>query len=207
MIRDYQPSDFDNCVNLVNKVWEFDKHFSPVELAKLFQRIYTGGSLAESNFRKVVEEKDQLKGFLFGKIENQMIPKSEFSGFLGQLKIILKLLSVKGAPFKRKWGYLKKINSHEINRRKVESRRCSEINLFVVDPESQGRGWGKKLINEFMAACQNLDIKRIVLETDRESNFGFYEHLGFKTKGSFYSPLLQEYSGESGETYVFELYI
>jgi hypothetical protein len=81
MIRDYQTSDFGDCVNLVNKVWEFDKHFAPPELSQLFQRIYTGSSLSESNFRKVVEENGQIKGFFFGKIENQKLYESEFSGF------------------------------------------------------------------------------------------------------------------------------
>jgi hypothetical protein len=86
MIRDYQESDFGDCVNLVNKVWEFDKHFAPLELSQLFQRIYTGSALSESNFLKVVEEGGQIRGFLFGKIENQPLPKSEFSSFWGQLK-------------------------------------------------------------------------------------------------------------------------
>ena len=79
------------------------------------------------------------------------------------------------------------------------------MNLFVVDPESQARGWGRKLINEFIDACKNENIERIVLETDSESNYGFYQHLGFRIKGSFHSPLLKEFSGNTGETYIYEL--
>jgi len=207
MTRDYQKSDFAACQTLVNKVWEFDSHFHPPALSKLFQKIYTGGSLAASNFSRVVDEKGQVKGFLFGKIENKKIPKSEYSGFSGQLKIIFSLFFIPKVTFKAKLAYLNKINTHEINRRTVESRKCSEVNLFVVDPACQGEGWGRRLINEFIEACSKENINRIVLETDSESNLGFYQHLGFNIKGSFHSPLLQEFTGTTGKTYVYELYL
>lgn len=207
IIRNYKESDYEDCIKLVNKVWKFDKHFNPPALSQLFQRIYTGGPLSESNFLNVVEEDGQLKGFLFGKIENQELTKDKYSNFAGQLKILKRLFSIKGVTFKKKLGYLKKVKLHEINRQKVEPRESSEVNLFVVDPESQGQGWGRKLINEFIAACKTMNVNRIVLETDKESNYGFYEHLCFRIKGSFYSPIQKEYSGVSGDTYVYELYL
>ena len=71
--------------------------------------------------------------------------------------------------------------------------------------DSQGKGWGKQLMNGFISACRNKKIKRIVLETDKESNLDFYEHLGFKSIGTFYSPLLKEFSGLSGDTFIYEL--
>jgi len=205
MIRDFRESDFVDFQKLVNKVWEFDKHFHPPELSRLFQKIYTGGSFSASNFLRVVDVKGQVRGFLFGKIENKKIPKSEYSGFSGQLKIIFSLFSIPKVAFKTKLSYLNKINLHEVNRRKVESRKCSEVNLFVVDPDCQGEGWGKRVINEFIETCRKENINRIVLETDAESNFGFYQHLGFSIKGSFNSPLLQAFTGKSGKTYIYEL--
>jgi hypothetical protein len=42
-------------------------------------------------------------------------------------------------------------------------------------------------------------------ESDAESNYGFYEHLGFTIKGSFYSPLLQDFTNNEGKTYIYEL--
>ena len=81
MIRDFQESDFDGCAHLVNKVWDFDRHFPPSELSNLFLRIYTGSSLAESNFKKVVDENGKISGFLFGKVENQPLQMNDFRGF------------------------------------------------------------------------------------------------------------------------------
>lgn len=207
MIRGYKESDFEECQKLVNKVWKFDKHFSPLELSRLFQKIYTGSSLSASNFLRVVDEEGKIMGFIFGKIENKRIPKSGYRGFLGQLKLIVSLFFLSGVRLTKKLSYIKIINSHEKNRREVESRECSEVNLFVVDSNSQGKGWGKKLINEFIETCRKENINRIVLETDSESNFGFYQHIGFKIKGSFYSPLLKEFTGNTGNTSIYELYL
>lgn len=92
------------------------------------------------------------------------------------MNIFLKLFRIKGVTFKKKFGHIYKIISHERNRQKVEPKKSSEVNLFVVDPECQGRGWGKQLLNEFIAACQKSGIKRVIVETDDESNIGFYEH-------------------------------
>jgi GNAT superfamily N-acetyltransferase len=205
MLRDYQDRDFQECVELVNRVWEFDKHFFPAELADLFARVYTGGSIAASSILKVVEENSRVIGFLFGKVEGQKLYKNEYSGIRGQFRLLIRLFKIKSVSLKRKLGYLNKLNTHEINRRKIEPRKCSEVTLFVVDPDSQGKGWGKQLINEFISACKNQQKKRIVLETDKESNLGFYEHLGFESIGTFYSPLLKEFSGLSGDTFIYEL--
>jgi len=158
MIRNYKDTDFEACTELVNKVWQFDQHYEPPELAQLFIEIYTGGSLAASNFSKVVEEESCVKGFIFGKIENRPIPKSEYNGLNGQLKILKELFSVPNVSLKAKLSYLNKINTHEVNRRKVENRKSSEVNLFIVDPDFQGSGWGKKLINEFIAICKKEHI-------------------------------------------------
>lgn len=205
MIRHYENRDFDGCVRLVNRVWQFDKHFSPPALSDFFMKTYTGSSLAGSNFSLVIEESDEIKGFLFGKTEKLPLHKNEYSGVSGQFRLLHGLFRLKGVTFKRKWDILNKLNTHELNRRKVESRKSSEVNLFVVDPDSQGKGFGKQLISGFIDNCKANNVKRIVLETDAESNYGFYLHLGFKKMGQFYSPMQEEYSRGSGETFVYEM--
>jgi len=205
MIRDYTDSDFKDCLSIVNEVWQFDKHFPPKELSDLFLRIYAGGSYAGSNFVKVVEEDGRVKGFIFGKLEHRKLFKNEFSGLIGQIRILWKLLKIKRVPLKKKFSYLNMMNTHEINRRKAEPRKSSEVTLFAAAPDSQGKGYGKLLINEFISACKAENIKRIILETDAECNYGFYQNLGFNHITSFYSPLQKEFTGVSGETFIFEL--
>jgi ribosomal protein S18 acetylase RimI-like enzyme len=189
----------------VNRVWHFEKHFYPPELARVLSRIYVASPLALSNFIKVVEVNKKLCGFLFGRVENLPRRESDDSGLFGQLKIISKLFFTPGASLKRKLSLLHKIYLHEANRRKAEDEVDSEILLFVVDPDQQGEGWGKKLASSFIECCVENEVKKVVLETDAESDYGFYNHLGFSVKGDFYSPLLKEFSGKSGKTYIYEL--
>ncbi len=205
MIRDYKDRDFNACRDMVNQVWDFDTRFKPAELADLFKTVYTAGSLAESNFFIVIEEDQQVKGFLFGKCGDKNLYENEYSGVAGSLKSLLKLLSLKGLTLRKKIYYIKIMFRHQAARHKVEPSRENEVNLFLVDPGAQGKGYGKQLMTAFIDYCKTQDVGRVTLETDKECNYGFYDHFGFKVKGEFYSPLQKEYSGNTGDCYVYEL--
>lgn len=205
MFRTYVEQDFSACIEIVNVVWQFDKKFPPPPLSNLFKRMYTGGSLAASNFYIVREEENQVVGFLFGKCGDNPVYRNEYSGIWGNLRFLWQLFAVKDVPIKKKFRYVKIINAHEINRRKVEPSRINEVNLFAVDPAMQGKGYRKLLMSAYIAQCRTLHVSRVTLDTDAACNYRFYEQFGFTMKGRFYSPLQQEYSGSSGESYVYEL--
>jgi GNAT superfamily N-acetyltransferase len=205
MIRNYSHNDFSKCVEIVNKVWDFDSKFKPNQLADLFKKIYVSASLASSNFNIVIEEDGIVKGFLLGKCGNSILYENESSGLWGKLNLLFQLLSLKGVSFKKNLHYLKIIAQHEANRRKIEPDRNNEVNLFAVDPSSQGKGFGKLLMNTFLNHCKKLKVLRVTLDTDKECNYKFYQHFGFTIKGEFFSPLQKEYSFKSGVSYVYEL--
>jgi GNAT superfamily N-acetyltransferase len=207
MIREYTNKDFARCVEIINRVWDFDGRFIPSQLSILFKDIYVGGSLSESNFAIVVEENNKVEGFLFGKCGIENLIRNEYSGFFGHLKILYQLLFLNSISLRRKLYYFKIFVAHEKNRKKIEPNRKNEVNLFAVDPNNQGKGYGKILMNYFIEFCKKHNINRVTLDTDKECNYGFYDHFGFKIKGEFYSPLQKEYSGKSGESYVYELKI
>ncbi len=207
MIRNYESSDFTSCVEIVNKVWDFDTRFKPSQLANLFKKVYVGGSLSGSNYAYIIEDNHRVKGFLFGKLGDKKLIKTPCSGVLGQIQFLFSLLFMTGVTFKRKLNYLRIIGEHDQNRRTIEPSRDDEVNLFAVDPDAQGKGYGKILMNQFIETGRKLKRERITLETDKECNYKFYDYLGFKIKGEFYSPLQKEYSGKSGESYVYELTI
>ena len=142
MLRAYTEHDFSACIEIVNTVWQFDKKFPPPPLSNLFKRMYTGGSLAASNFYIVLEEENHVVGFLFGKCGDNPAYRNKFSGFWGNFRFLWQLFAVKDVPIKKKFHYVKIINEHEINRRKVEPSRIHEVNLFAVDPVMQGKGYG-----------------------------------------------------------------
>ena len=205
MIRKYKQKDYSDCIRILNDVWDFDSRYFPKELSELFKRTYLLTSLSESNFTVIIEEENKAQGFLFGNSGKKNLYKTEYSGLRGKLKLIMEMLSIKGVPLKRKLQYLRMEQIHERNRKKVSPDSENEINLFAVDPNAQGRGFGKLLIGEFIKYCRTRNAKKITLETDQESNYNFYYHLGFKKTGEFYSPSLKEYTGSSGNSYLFEL--
>lgn len=207
MIRKFEKSDLDKCVEIVNDVWDFDSRFIPAQLSELFKRAYIGGSFSASNFAIVIEEDRIVKGFLFGKCGSRNLFKGEYGGIKGGLRFLLQLLFLKGVSLKKKLYYINILREHEKNRRKVEPTRENEVNLFAVTPKTQGKGYGKLLMNAFIDYSKNLNVNRVTLDTDKECNYGFYEHFGFKVKGEFYSPLQKEYSGKSGDSYVYELIV
>lgn len=202
MIRNYNANDFNACIELTSEIWKFKEHYSPVLLADFFQEIYTGLSLAESNFMKVYENNGIVKGFIFGKISNKPVLKTSYSS---PLRILLRLLFLPKIKLSRKLRYFNLMLLHEKNRNKVITKKTSEVNLFVLSSDMQGKGIGKKLIYEFINACRKENLQRIILETDSKSNFGFYKHIGFNIIGKFHSPLLQDFSKDDGETYIYEL--
>lgn len=206
MIREFRKDDFDKCVEIVNKVWDFNR-FHPQQLSELFKKVYVLSSLSASNFAIVVEENSNVQGFLFGNCGKKNLYKTEYSGLIGNLRFLAQLLLVKEVKLKKKLFYLDIIGAHEKNRRKIEPARENEVNLFAVAPNTQGKGYGKLLMNSFIDYCRKQNVSRITLDTDKECNYGFYDHFGFKIKGEFYSPLQKEYSGKSGDSYVYELKI
>lgn len=205
MFRTYRDTDLNDCINLVNQVWRFDKHIQPTALSALFQSVYVTTSLNESNYRLVIEEAGRVRGFLFGFIKNQSPPFQSLKTYFQPLVFLRNLLRVKGVSLQKKWDYIHQFRIHEQNRLKVEPEISSEVKLFIVDPDRQGRGWGKDLLWGFIQACQENHENRIILETDQSSNYRFYERNGFTRINSFFSPMQKTFSGQSGETYLYEM--
>ncbi len=200
LFRDYKDSDYDSCEDLVNNAWGFDMIFKPQEFADIAKCIYTKGSVIGSNYRRVVEVNGRVVGFIFGLNEMCLKPRGSLLFGLG---ILRQLLFLKGVAFKGKRHLLKAINTHEINRSKVVARGKSEIVLFVVDPNYQGVGNGKRLLSEFISNCKESGAKSVIVETNKLGASGFYESVGFKHIRDFYSPL-HEYATKGGQACMYE---
>lgn len=200
VIREYRDSDFTVCETLVSNAWEFEKNFKPIELARLAKYLYTMGSVSGSNFHKVIEVHGEVVGFLFGLNENAALPKKNIALGLG---IMRRLLFLRGMAFKEKIALLKAMNTHEVNRYKLVGRGKSEIVLFIVSPVHHGKGYGKSLLSEFTGQCNKSDVKTVIVETNKLGASSFYEGVGFKLIGNFYSPL-HEYTTKDGQACMYE---
>jgi len=199
-IRDYADSDYEACETLVNRAWDFDKHFAPQALSDLAKCMYTKGSVIGSNFKKVVEVDGSVAGFLFG--FNEMSEKPKKQARFGW-HVLRTLLFMKGMGFKEKLSLLSAINRHEANRIKIVGRGRSEIVLFVVSPEYQGYGYGTNLLSMFVEYCCGSSVGSLIVETNKLGASGFYEQHGFKHIGDFDSPL-HDYVTKGGQPCIYE---
>jgi GNAT superfamily N-acetyltransferase len=202
-MRDYKEADLAECVRLVNLAWDFDSRLAG--LSVFAGLAYAAGSLAQSNFAKVIDDNGALCGFLFGRCGPDPVQRNQYSGPLGGVRILTQLIAVPGVGIRKKLHLLKALVNHEAARRAVEPDRSCEVNLFVVDPASQGKGRGRALMGAFVDHCRSCGAARVTVETDVESNYGFYHHVGFKTVGEFESPLTREFWGGTGRSFVLEL--
>jgi GNAT superfamily N-acetyltransferase len=205
VIRIFLDTDLQDCKNIVNKVWKFTNVFQSREQAELALDSYTGGSLAESNYATVIEENGKIVGFLFGKYGVRKPLKTKYSGLYGRLSLLARLLFIGKVSLAEKFQYLRLINVHETNRHKAKANRDNEVNLFAVDPNTQGKGYGKVLMEAFIQRCKDEKVQSVTLDTDKECNFRFYEHFGYKKVAEFYSPIQEKYTGTDGTSFVYEL--
>ncbi len=80
------------------------------------------------------------------------------------------------------------------NRKQFLDDNTWYVYIFATGKEYQGRGYGKKLMEELLSfACEN--GFRLCLETNERGNLGMYEHFGFRTvKESLYQNTLEHYN-------------
>lgn len=199
LFREYRDGDYEACEELVNQAWGFDNIFSSKALSDIAKHIYTKGSVLGSNYRVVVEVEGNVVGFIFGL---NAYSKRPGRNILFGLGLLWKLMFIKsGKPDKN--DLINALRVHEKNRTDIVDRGMSEIVLFVVSDEYQGKGYGKRLWAGFKKQCMESGVKTIVVETNQFGASGFYERIGFKHLGDFDSPL-HEFATKGGQACIYE---
>jgi ribosomal protein S18 acetylase RimI-like enzyme len=197
--REYKESDYAQCEELVNQAWGFDEIFSSEALASFAKLIYTKGSVLGSNYKMVVENQGRVVGFIFGLNENVNKPGRNILFALG---LLWRLLWIKGNKPEKK-NLLDALNIHQKNRMKVVDRGRSEIVLFVVSKEYQGKGIGKNLWSGFKDTCIESGVESVIVETNKLGASSFYERIGFQHLVNFNSPL-HELATKGGQACMYE---
>lgn len=196
--RGYKDTDYKRCEALVNHAWSFDSVFKPQALSNLAKLLYTKGSVVSSNYKSVVEVDDKVVGFIFGLNENYKKPRKDI---FFSLQILFKLLFVKSISPDKK-SLLNAMATHEKNKSHVVESLRSEVVLFVVDAQHQGKGYGKKLWQGFRDFCTSSGVTSIVVETNKLGASTFYEKIGFRHLKDFDSPL-HEFATPGGQACIY----
>lgn len=184
--RKYQETDYKQCEFLVNEAWGFDKIFAPKAFSDFAKYLYAKGAILGSNYKMVVEVDGKVAGFIFGLNDKRKKPGLNLRF---RLRMLWRLVRVKSEKPNDKNEFLNAIGAHEKNRNELVGRGKSEIVLFVVGREYQGKGYGKRLWSGFLNQCLESGVSSIVVETNKRGASSFYESLGFTLLGDFNSPL------------------
>jgi len=185
IFRKYEPGDYQQCEDLVEKTWSLNSIFETPSLSGIATLAYTRGSLEMSNYRMVVEVGNKVEGFIFALNENK---KTLRKSIFFRLTILWKLFWLKGDKTERN-ALLDALKVHVKNRSNIVERGSSEILLFVVSQERQGKGFGKALWSGFRDCCVESEVKSIFVSTNKDGASSFYQNIGFKHVGDFRSPL------------------
>lgn len=204
IIREYQNDDYQACEDLVERTWRFSEYFRPSGFCGVAKHMYTFGSVASSNFKRVIESDGRVVGFLFGRNEKKPL---DF-GILRQLGLSLaflgRLLRVKQMSFGEKRAFLGVLNQHAVNRREVEKHNASEVCLFALDEAAQRQGFGRELLLQFLEDCKLSGVERVIVEVNVSQASGFYEKCGFIKIGDFVSPLHEIAAGKGSTAAMYE---
>lgn len=76
-----------------------------------------------------------------------------------------------------------------IRKQIMQDRAFAYINIVGVARVHQGKGYGKKLLNSLITACEEAQLP-IYLETETESNVSLYERFGFQTCKTMSLPVI-----------------
>ncbi len=200
LFRTYREEDYSQCEALVNQAWGFDTIFYPKTLSDLAKHMYTQGSVLGSNYRMVVEIDGKVVGFIFGLCGYLKTPaKSILFGF----SFLWKLMWLTNVRTGMKKKLVNAMSVHEKNRAVLVDKGRSEIVLFIVSEEHQGKGIGTRLCTGFKERCGEEGVDSIVVETNTLGASTFYEKLGFKHMGNFDSPL-HEFATKGGQPCMYE---
>lgn len=171
----------DACAEVAGASWE-DEIRLPKEFDSAFIEFYR----RRSTWTQVVAADGEPIGLLFGRIEREttlaarlrarLFATALYVGIaLGRLGRVPDRLTVMRTAFMSEW---------RAGRRKTPAD--AEITLLFLSPNYQGRSIGKDLVENFLAEARRRDASTVNVVTSEDSNWRFYERLGFKRVAEFY---------------------
>ncbi len=194
------------CIDLMSDTWNHNALFPGLTRENLVNELFFHEATVGANYSRIVlDENDRVAGYLFGILKRDS--RGRLIRGLRTLGVIVRMLFhfLAGhlGPRRRGWktaaGLLAMMSALESHRRDSDAF----VSLFFVASSLRGRGWGKRLMEDFQRHCEAQGYQRIYLWTDKGCNYLFYDRQGFRRTIEVSSPLLAGYGDEpNGFAYV-----
>lgn len=203
----YKEAHLESCARLIRSTWNFHKAFEGIKDESLIYIHYLLTCLNYSEHLDVlVDDNQEVKGILFGSIEDETWTMAR--KYRKAEKALNKWTQqhIQNGDFgnpKEARRILKAMAENDEKGETCASKFDSEVNLFIVSPDLRGQGYGRKLMDRYVAFCKKNQLKTAFLWTDEGCSYSFYEKYGFTFYKGF--SLSTSETKDSGMIYVLDI--
>ncbi|MCY6371480.1 GNAT family N-acetyltransferase [Clostridium ganghwense] len=194
--KKYNKRYLRSCSELVKTTWKLDEGFENLKNVDLIYKYYLLTCVNYSEHLDIiVDEKDNVKGLLFGSIEDasyMQIIKYKLKSLKLKLWALYHLALGNFGDRKTAVEIKEELNTVDGLGELYADEFDSEINLFIVSPELRGKGYGRKLMDRYVEFCKENEIDNAFLWTDIGCSFSFYEKYGFKLYKKYHNESLTD---------------
>lgn len=184
--RPFQDDDIKSLLPVLLKTWTYDGLFS-VEKRMKATELFLYRCLTMSDYRKVLISSGQVKGIILASSHPSYRDEHYISLFEKLDKEYRNDNEVDELTH-----YNDIVFSSNEKLKENETEDYQEVILLILDNDLQGKGCGKMLMNEFHSLRDR--SRPVLLSSDEDCNYHFYEHLGYHLKGECRLPY--EFSGK-----------
>ncbi len=171
----FTRKDIPALIEVLSKVWPLDAYTDEARVRKRFSILDAYYCAMFADDSEAVYDGDRLVGVLLGRTRRVGNPfKYLFYGLLTQYHVVMLLLRRHSRQIF--YEILKIDKAYRAMKKEASLKAMSEVVLFAVDPDYQGHGIGRALMDRFFA---RLKSARVYLFSDTDCNYGFYEAYGF----------------------------
>ena len=181
--RPYVSSDMHDCCNLMQGTWLYEQIFPNMKKPINAYKFMLSSYLLESDYTKVAvrfdnDKNEEILGFIFGqtiKVNFFKCMQYFLFSFVSTVLWLCGQYGNRGDIFK----LLQKMKQDEYELFADFTSKDAHLHLFFTSDKARGLGIGKKLFADFENYCKEKNNSKIVLVTDTDCNYGFYDHIGF----------------------------
>lgn len=201
----YDPRYKESCVRLIGETWDLRRVLPEAPKPRVIEELFFREATLDANHAQlIVDEAGEVHGYLFGIIRRA--PRGGARAALRSAGAVLwalwRLLAGELGPRKRAVATIRNLLGMLGSLDALRKDGDAYVSLFIVRSSLRGKGWGKRLLDDYRAKAAAYGSDRLYLWTDKGCNYGFYDRMGFLRIKEIESPFLAEYgSGPNGFVY------
>lgn len=199
--KKYEKKYLKDCANIVRDMWKFEKTLvNPKKPEILYEYYIRDCENYSEHLELLVNEKNHVKGILFGSIEDAKLYlkiKYALKHIRNAFGLYYHILNGDFGERKAAWKTVQIQSAYNQIGEADNKKFDSEVNLFILSSDLRGKGYGKKMMDRYVAFCKKNDLSNAFLWTTPECTYTFYEKYGFQLFRTFKvkSPQLKNEDG------------